>query len=123
VLDHAAGGGAGIVDHDVDAPERLRALLDEILGIGVLGEIGRDRDDLAVGFPGDLGGRRLEHVLAPRAHRDVDAFLGERARNALADPLAAAGHQRRLAIELKVHLHSLYDVRPAQRSSFRAATS
>ena len=53
---------------------------------------------------GDLGGRRFQHVLAPRADRDVDAFLGERERDALADALAAAGHQRGLALKLKVHL-------------------
>src|SRR5581483_10637205 len=49
VLDDAAGCGAGIVDHDVDAPERLVALLDEVPGIGIFAQIGRNGDDLASG--------------------------------------------------------------------------
>ena len=103
MLDHAAGRGARIVDHDVDAAERLVALLDEALGVGVLGEIGDDRDDLAVGRLGDLGRRLLERLLAARADRDIDAFLRQHERDALADALAAAGHQRGLALKLKVH--------------------
>src|SRR5262249_18546380 len=101
VLDYAARRRAGIVDHDVDAAERLVALLDEVLGLGVVAQVGRDRYDLAVGFLGDLGRRLLQHILAPGADRDVDAFLGERAGNAFADALAAAGHQRGLAVKLQ----------------------
>src|SRR5712691_1581228 len=101
---HAAGRGACVVDHDVDAAERLVALRDEILGVGVLGEVGGDRDDLAPGLLGDLGCSCLEWLLAARADRDIDAFARERARDALADAFAAAGHQRGLALELKVHL-------------------
>ena len=64
-------------------------------------------DDLAVGRVGDLGCGRFEQLLAPRADRDVDALLGERERDALADTFAAAGHQRGLALKLKVHVDLL----------------
>ena len=103
MLDHAAGRGAGIVDHDVDAAERLVGLLDEVLGVVVLAQIGGDRHDLAAGRLGDLLRGGFERLLAPRADRDVDAFLGERERDALADAFAAAGDQRGLALELEVH--------------------
>src|SRR5215208_6023699 len=107
VLEHAARRRAGIVDHDVHAAERLVPLLDEVLGIGVFGEIGRDGDDLAVSFPGDLGGGGFEHVLAPGADRDIYPLFRQRAGDAFADPLAAAGYQRGLACELKVHVELL----------------
>ena len=107
MLDHAAGRGAGVVDHDVDAAERLVRLLDEVLGVGVLAQVGRDGDDLAVGRARDLGGGGFQHVLAARADRDIDALLGEREGDALADALAAAGDERGLAVELQVHVSLL----------------
>ena len=99
MLDHAAGGRAGVVDHDVDAAERLVALLDEVLGIGVLAQIGGDGDDLAAGRLRDLLGGGFERLLAARADGDVDALLRQRQGDAFADAFAAAGHQRRLAVE------------------------
>ena len=66
-------------------PSALCALLDEILGVGVLAQIGGDGDDLAAGRLGDLLGRGLERLHAARADGDIDAFLGERERDALAD--------------------------------------
>ena len=39
MLDHAAGRRAGIVDHDIDAVERLVGLLDEVPGVGILPQI------------------------------------------------------------------------------------
>src|SRR5262249_46543401 len=103
VLDDAAGCGAGIVDQDVDAGERLMTFLDEILGIGILGQIGGNGDDLASGLLGDLCRGGLELVLAARAYGNVDAFTRQRSGDAFADALATAGHERRLAFELKVH--------------------
>ena len=81
-------------------------LLDEVLGVGVLAQIGGDGDDLAVGRPRDLGGGGFQHVLAPRADRDIDALLRQSERDALADALAAAGDERGLALKLKVHFLS-----------------
>src|SRR5450756_2372331 len=39
MLDHASGRRAGIVDHDIDAAERLVGLLDEVPGVGILPQI------------------------------------------------------------------------------------
>src|SRR5262249_47469517 len=124
--------GAGIVDHDIDAAERLVGLRDEILGVGVFAEIGRDRHDPAVGFPRDLGRRLFERLLSPRADGDIAALsrpgAGEtlsRARasargggDAFAVAAAAAGDQRRLALEFKVHVDLL--VRSAPQGSAQA---
>ena len=103
MLDHAAGGRACIVDHDVDAAERLVGGVDKVLGVGIFPQIGGNRDDLAAGFLRYLFRRGLERLLAARADRDIDAFLGQQKRIALADAFAAAGHQRGLAFEFQVH--------------------
>src|SRR5262249_61961789 len=63
MLDHAAGRGAGIVDHDVAAAERLVGLLDEVLGVLVLAQVGGDRHDLAAGRLGDLLRDGIERFL------------------------------------------------------------
>ena len=103
VLDDAAGRRAGIVDHDVDAAERLVTLLDEILGVGVLAQVGGNGNDLAIGNARDVLGGGLERLLATCADGDVDAFLRQRQRDALADAFAAARHQSRLALQFEVH--------------------
>src|SRR6185437_11983822 len=103
MLDHAAGGGTCIIDHDVDAAERLGALLDEILGVGVFAQIGGDGDDLAAGLFGDLLGGGFEWLLAARTDGDIDAFARQRQRNTFADAFAAAGDQRGLDLEFEVH--------------------
>ena len=131
MLDHAAGRRAGIVDHDVDAAERLDALRDEIPGVGVFAQIGRDGDDLAPGCLGDLLRGGLERLLAARADGDVDAFLGQRQRDALADAFAAAGDQRGLAFELEVHRNAPFEIlyglcasqRPASAAANRSASA
>ena len=51
----------------------------------------------------DLGGRRLAGVGLPRRDHDLCPGFGERRRDALADALRPAGHQRRLAVESEVH--------------------
>ena len=103
MLDDAAGGRAGVVDHDIDAAERLVALLDEGLRIGVLAQIGGDGDDLAAGRLAQSPWRRL-----PAAPCGARRWRRQRPPspapcNALADALAAAGHQRRLALKFQVH--------------------
>src|SRR6478672_7017527 len=103
MLDDATGRRARIVDHDVDTAERLGALLDKVSSVAVLSQVSGNSDDLSPGFLGDLIRHRFERFLAPGADRDIDAFLGERTGDALANALAATGHQRGLALELEVH--------------------
>src|SRR5262249_51236812 len=123
VLDHAAARRARVVDHDVDSTERLVPLLDEVPGIGVLGEVGRDGNDLALGLGSDLGRGLLERLLAACADGDIHAFFRERESNAFADPFAAAGDQRRLAIELKVHVGLLSSGHAGRCASQRPASA
>ena len=73
------------------------------LRIGILAQVGGDGDDLAAGRLRNLLGGGFERLLAARADGDVNAFLRQRQCNALADALAAAGHQRRLALKFQVH--------------------
>ena len=84
-------------------PSALCGLFDEVLGVAVFAQVAGDRNDLAAGFLGDFLGRGFERLHAPRADRDVDAFLGERERDALADAFTAAGDQRGFAFELEIH--------------------
>src|SRR5438105_569403 len=105
-LDDTAGRRAGVVHQDIDAPEMLVRALDEVARIGFLGEVRRDREHLAAALLANLFRRRVERLLAPRAHRDVAAFARQSARDALADSFAAAGDERDLALELQVHSSS-----------------
>ena len=79
------------------------ALLDEILRVFIPGKIGRDRHELAVGGPGDLRGGCLSGSLR-RAHiATLTPSLCQSKRDAFADSFAAAGDERGLAVELKIH--------------------
>src|SRR5438105_4848837 len=84
-IDAAAGRRACVIDHDVHAAQCLMAFVDEVLGIGVLGEIRRNGHDLAAALFGDFGRGGVQLVLAARADRNVDALARQRAGDALAD--------------------------------------
>src|SRR5262245_10846880 len=130
MLDHPAGSGSGVVDHDIDASKRLGALLDKTFGVRVLAQIGGNRRDLSARLLGDFIRRGFERLFAARADGYVHAFPGESARNALADAFAAAGYQRGLALELEVHrfLRIFYcglcaSQRPASAAANRSAST
>jgi hypothetical protein len=89
IFHRAAGRGAGVVDEDVDPPQRRVRLFDETLRVGRFGEVGRDRDDLAVGGTGDLGGGCLQRFLAACADRNIDTFMRQREAIALPMPSLA----------------------------------
>ena len=92
---------AGVVDQDVDlraGGERGRPAR---LGRDVAG----DRAHLAAAERAQLRGRRLERLGAARGDDDVDAFLRQRRRAALAEPLARRAHQRPFAFDAEIHAH------------------
>src|SRR5262249_45866552 len=103
MLDNAASRRASIVDHDIDAAERLVRLRDKFLGLGILPQVCGDGDDLATSFFRNFLRHSLERPGAARADRNVRAFFGERERDALADAFRAAGHCRGFALESEIH--------------------
>ena len=64
----------------------------------------------------------FQRPLAARADGDVDAFLGQRQRDALADAFLAAGHQRGLALSLRsiAGLRQLKRLRPVKQPQIPA---
>jgi hypothetical protein len=97
------GDDPGVVYQDIDAAERGVTLLDEILRIGRLGQIGWYRHDFSVRLPRDLCGGSFQLLLAPRADRDIDALARQGKSDRLADTLARSGDECRLAIHLEIH--------------------
>src|SRR5262249_24188807 len=88
---------------DVDPPEVPRGAVHEAFRVLAACQVGGDGEDLPARLATDLLGRRLEHVLAPRADRDVRALAREHASDAFADPETAAGLERHFAAELQIH--------------------
>jgi hypothetical protein len=97
VEDRAQQHHAGVVDDDVDAAELARGALDGRLRLLAVGDVGLDRQ------PADVGGQRVEAVLAPRDPRHRRALRGERARRRLADPAARARDERGRALQPVAH--------------------
>ena len=93
-----AGGGAGVVDEDVDAAPGVVDGGDEVVdGIGVA-EVGGDGEDLALGGAADVLGGGLEDVGSAGADGDAGALAGEGGGGGLADALTAAGYERDAAL-------------------------
>src|SRR5262249_18656016 len=90
---------AGIVHQDIDAGEFPRQPLD----VAAIGKIRRDRLDAGVVALEQrcLGG--IEVPLRACDQHEVAAFARERFRRGAADALRAAGDQRILAFEMKIH--------------------
>ena len=100
MFDNAARRRAGIVDHDIDTAEFLGTVFHELLGLVVVGQIGRDGDDPDAGRIADFLRGFFQRFGAASADRHVDAFLRQSHGNALADAFATAGDQGGLPFEL-----------------------
>ena len=98
VQDLAARRGARVVDEDVDPAEAGGRLVHDSLDVVGAREVPRHREHLRPRHLGELLGRRLERRLAACADRQPDPFLGEPARDRLADTLAAPGDQCHLSL-------------------------
>ena len=100
VLDLRAEGGAGVVDHDVDASHLLRGALDQRLDGVLLAHVHR----LAEGAPPellDLLHDGLEVLLLAAADHDIGAGPGELDGDGAADAHPASGDDRDLLLEGK----------------------
>ena len=105
----AAGGGdiaAGIVDEDIDRPERARCCLDDAVDVFAFGQIAEHADGAHAVIRGHRfrdGGQRgafaifRRAVLAHAVNGDIGAQAGEPLGEGAAEPASGAGHQRDLA--------------------------
>ena len=85
----------GVVDEDVDGPERRLGVGDEAVEGGAVGHVERERDGAAA----ELLRRRLRGLVVEVADRDLHALAHEGPGGRLADAAGAAGDERDLADE------------------------
>jgi hypothetical protein len=86
---------AGVVDDDVDLPELVDRLLDELVGDVLVREVAGEGDGLAL----DLAGCLLGDVAVEVVDQDLGALLGEQLGGRPADAASRAGDDRRLAVK------------------------
>ena len=91
----AVPGVAGVVDEDVDLPEGVDRLLDDLVAGARLGEVAGDGDRLAL----DLARGLLGDVAVDVVDRHLRALGGEQLRGRAADAARRAGDDRGLAVE------------------------
>jgi hypothetical protein len=95
VVDDSVPGVAGVVDEDVDLPERVDGLLHDVVAGAGLGQVARHGDGLAA----DLRRRLLGDVAVDVVDRDLGALGGEELRRRAADAAGRPGDDRRLAVK------------------------
>ena len=116
----AGAGAAGVVDQDVEPAERRDRRVDEPLAVLLDEDVGDDRDAAPAGLL-DAGDDLVEVRLGARADDDVGARLGERDRDAATDPLAAAGDDGDLPVELEARRGCSWRCPPASLANCGAA--
>ncbi|MNX81916.1 hypothetical protein D3C86_1136220 [compost metagenome] len=84
---------AGVVDQEVQPPELLDHLLDDLLAVGGVREVALDGEALAAGLADPAQGLLGVVVLVEVGDRDVGPLAGEGDRDRPADAAVAAGHQ------------------------------
>jgi hypothetical protein len=97
----AAGRAAGVGHEQLDRPEVALDALEQ-LGRGV--EVERV---VHVGTGADAGGRGLDPLARPRAHRDAGALARELAGDREADSLRRARYERDLPVKPEIHAGSV----------------
>ena len=94
--------GAGIVHEDVHAAPARDGRRDEGLHLVGPRHVAGQREQVGAGRAADRVGGTLEHVLAPRAHRDLRARARETLGGRPPEALAPAGDDRDLAREAQL---------------------
>src|SRR5262245_15997140 len=94
---------AGVVDQDVQAPEALDGLRDQLLDRVVPVEIAREREHVPAGGTADLLRGLLEVVARAAAHGDPNTLLGQHLRAGAAEPLTGSPDDRDLVLQLEIH--------------------
>ena len=91
---------AGVVDENVDLPERGDAVGEQLVGSGAIREVGGEQFRAAsVLFADAIGGLRGRLLVAVQCHGC--ACCGEGGRRRGAEPARSAGHQRHFPVERK----------------------
>ena len=91
------GKMGGVVDEDVDRAEPIDGRRDHPLAVGRLGDVGLDRQNRRSAHLLDRRRRARKRLPGPAGDGDPGAFAREGARDPIADPRAAAGHDRDLS--------------------------
>ena len=91
--DGRADADAGVVDEHVEAAVALAVRGDDLLDLGLIGDVGGDgvHVEPVGGEPGDGG---LELLGPPRGHRDAVALLAEHPGDRQPDPAGCSGDDR-----------------------------
>ena len=95
------GEASRVVDENVDRAKALDGRCDHPFAVGGLGHVGCDRHDRRSAFVLDRRRRTDQRVLGASGDGDPRSLTGEGARDRIADPRAAAGHEGDLAVELQ----------------------
>ena len=97
VLDLGGGAKTGVVEQDIEPPERRLRLGEQGLDRAGIADIGRHTERLDLqGL--DLADDGLQRLRSAPGNDDRKAFARQRQRRCLADTTAAAGDQRNLAV-------------------------
>src|SRR5271155_2537443 len=102
-LENSTRRRSGVVNENIDAPQRRVSILDKILSIDRLGQISWYGDDSAVCLARNLGRRCFQRLLAARADCDIDTLASQGKSDRLADSSARSGDECRLPVHLKIH--------------------
>src|SRR5262249_61746657 len=95
MLDHAASGGSGVVDHDIDTSKRLGALLDEISGVRVRAQIGGNGGESSPPLLVDVFRGGVDRALSARADGACDGVPVHAPLSPRLPPPLAPRHPRR----------------------------
>jgi hypothetical protein len=102
-LENSTGRRSGVVNQNIDTPERGVSFLDKTLSIGGLRQISRYGDDFAVCLARNLGRRCFQRPLATRANCDIDTLASQGKGYGLANTGARSGDECRLPVHLEIH--------------------
>jgi hypothetical protein len=102
-LENSTGRRSGVVNQNIDAPQRGVSVLDKSLSIGRLGQISRYGDDFPVCLARNLGRRCFQRPPTTRANCDIDTFASQRECGRLPDTGARPRDECGLPVHLEIH--------------------
>jgi hypothetical protein len=98
------GKTACVIDQDLDAAQRLCRFIGESLRCALRHDVGLDAHRCRSTRSDDLARELFQERYAPRSDRAAHAFSRELLGNGAPDAHACPGHERRLALQLQIHI-------------------